>query len=96
MTLGLADVKDDHGIRYIAAYDADTGNVVFTHSQQPGTFAGYGPGFLWSTPVTVAASDQAQPAIAFCPTAEIIVSVTQAGVIRNYGSKDYGAHWSIV
>ena len=41
-------------------------------------------------------ADDQQPAIEVLQTGEIVVALTQSGVVRTYVSRDHGEHWAFI
>jgi len=91
--LEFACIVQVQGAVLAAGYNGDEGKAYFEWSDDRGqTKHEFNDG---STRKEIAASDAQQPAIEMLlPTADILVSLVNGGVLRSYVSQDWGETWT--
>lgn len=92
--LTKAQICERDGILY--AVGLAGGYAYFEWSQDAGATKAAFPDGTTAKLITPEPTDDEQPAIEALQTGEIVVALTQAGLVKTYITRDEGEHWELV
>jgi len=92
--LTKAQICERDGLVYAAGLS--DGSAWFEWSQDSGaTKAPFGDGSTAKL-ISAESADDEQPAIEVLQTGEIVVALTQGGLVKTYVTRDQGEHWAFI